>query len=162
MQKSNATYRTAIVSGLMLLLLLSSACSEPDGLAPEEVSRKFMEAVAKPDADEARKYVTFSSKLLVTVVIKLFTAAEEGSTEDSAKAGQLREKLKGLAANIRCNEVAEGAETVHCSFAANDSMAFPLVMTGEGWRLDLVQMIKEKDNKTAQDPTTADTDSSTF
>ena len=67
MQKSNATYRTAIVSGLMLLLLLSSACSEPDGLAPEEVSRKFMEAVAKPDADEARKYVTFSSKLLVTV-----------------------------------------------------------------------------------------------
>ncbi|MCB1170998.1 MAG: hypothetical protein KDK25_11710, partial [Leptospiraceae bacterium] len=137
MQNSVTVFRILLLSSLGFFLLFSSACSDPDGLKPEEVSRRFVEAVAKPDAEEARKYVTFSSKLLVTVVIKLFTMAEDSSTEDSAKTRELREELKQLASDIRCDEVKEGMETVHCTFAADDSVAFPLVMTSDGWRLDL-------------------------
>ncbi|MCB1140214.1 MAG: hypothetical protein KDK23_15765 [Leptospiraceae bacterium] len=162
MQISRTVIRTLLISALGCCLLLSSACSEPDGLKPEEVSRRFVEAVAKPDAEEARKYVTFSSKLLVTVVIKLFTMAEDSSKEDNAKTRELREELKQMASTIRCNEVTDGMELVHCSFATDDSVAFPLVMTDDGWRLDLVQLIREQEKRKSGEPTTTDSDSSTF
>lgn len=156
MQGSQPVRQTILISALSLSLLFASACSEPDGLKPEEVSRRFVEAVAKPDAAEARKYVTFSSKLLVTVVIELFAMAENSSRQQGSETAELREELKLLASDIRCTEEKEGMETVYCTFAADDSVAFPLVKTDDGWRLDLVQLLEEQKGKNSPEPTTAD------
>ncbi|MBR32138.1 MAG: hypothetical protein CMN77_12595 [Spirochaetaceae bacterium] len=148
--------RASALTGILLVSVFGAVhCGgEPDGLAPGEVMQGFLQAIANNDESKARDFVTFKSKLLVAVAMKIIAAAEQ-SPENAEKneVDDLRKDLSALSDKVKCDEPAPDAEMVECHILNEDMVKFPLVKTSDGWRVDLFTMIeKNRSDATAEEP----------
>ncbi|MBI41256.1 MAG: hypothetical protein CMF59_16795 [Leptospiraceae bacterium] len=142
--ESKSIRATVLLSILFASVAGMNCGGEPDGLSPDQVMQGFLQAVAQNDESKARNFVTFKSKLLVAVGMKLITAAEQSpENAETKEVDEFRKDLDSLAAGVKCDEPAENAEMVECTLASQDAVKFPLVKTSDGWRIDLFTMIEK-------------------
>lgn len=135
--------RSRLICLLFLgLLLVSAQCdkAQKDGLPPEEVANRLMDGLLANDSEKAKKYVTDSSTIILTVVMKLISHGEEAASQsEKADTNDLKTKLRQHTSNMSCKIEAQLAE---CSFLSNEIPTLPLQLTDEGWRVDLWLYLK--------------------